>query len=732
MNQSIVSSNPNLRSEENFRTLYENAPISIWEEDFSAVKNYIDELREQNGVSDFRAYFDEHPEALSQCAELVKVVDVNQATLRLFGAESQDEFYSGISIIFADQSLEAFKDELVALIEGKTRYEGEGTSRKLNGEVIHNQFFVALVQGYEETWSKVIVGIIDISSRVRAEEKLQTSEKRYRTLFLNSPISIWEEDCSELKKYIDGLRMEGVSDFRRYFEENLEAVKHCAGLVKLVAINKATLRLFKAGSLDEFTLGMHSFLIDQSWVTIKEELIALAEGKTSFESEIIVQNLKGEMLSTELFLTIVPGHEDTWAKVFVSDINITERKRAEEKLHFSENRYRALFEECPVPLWVEDYTAIKKRLLELRKSGVTDFKTYFRENPQFVADCLKLLKLVDVNQATLDSSKAETKEALIGRFDELFTSITVEQFSGQLLALAEGESTFVTETEWRDLEGTEKYSIIRLSIFPKSESPEISVLFSSVDITDRKAAEIALQEAEQRLRTLSRRLIEVQEEERRHLARELHDEIGQTLTAIKINLQALPKIDEPLTLSERLEDSINNLDDMLQKVRNLTLDLHPPMLDDLGLKAALRWLVDHEIGRSGIDASFSCSGLDFRPTSQVEIGCFRVAQESLTNVIRHARARSVAVQLEPESNTLHLVVSDDGLGFDVADKFQHAENGRSFGLTGMTERVEMLGGRIEFRSTPGNGTEVHAWFPSASPFPAKHQNHEKNPNSPGG
>jgi signal transduction histidine kinase len=218
--------------------------------------------------------------------------------------------------------------------------------------------------------------------------------------------------------------------------------------------------------------------------------------------------------------------------------------------------------------------------------------------------------------------------------------------------------------------------------------------------------------AEETLQILSRQLLEAQESERRHLARELHDEIGQALTAMKINLQAAQRT--PDTLAAYLEDSISLADRTLQQVRNLSLDLRPALLDDLGLVAALRWYVDRQAQRAGFTAHFAADPLESRPRPDIETACFRVAQEALTNVMRHAQAQQVRVELHQRAAGLHLLIRDDGKGFDVRAAQERAAQGMSAGLLGMQERVWLVGGQIDIESTPARGTEIRARFPLPS------------------
>ncbi len=236
------------------------------------------------------------------------------------------------------------------------------------------------------------------------------------------------------------------------------------------------------------------------------------------------------------------------------------------------------------------------------------------------------------------------------------------------------------------------------------------------DITKRKKAEEALRAANERLQHLSARVLNVQEAERRSIARELHDEIGQLLTATKLNLQAAQDCDDPVAVNARLREGIHSLDHLLDQVRNLWLDLRPPMLDDLGLVAALRWYVRQLGQRAGLRVDFAAEFAERPVESAWETACFRVAQEALTNIVRHAQAKNVFVRLRRRGNLVRLIVRDDGNGFDAATAKEEARRGASLGLLGMEERVRLAGGRCAFKSSPGRGTEIRAIFPLKDGF----------------
>src|SRR5438105_13761266 len=158
-------------------------------------------------------------------------------------------------------------------------------------------------------------------------------------------------------------------------------------------------------------------------------------------------------------------------------------------------------------------------------------------------------------------------------------------------------------------------------------------------------------------------------------------------------------------------ESISLVDGAIARVRDLAHDLRPPMLDELGLAASLRWYVEREARRAGLEFHFAIVPPEVRPPPGVEATCFRVAQEALTNIIRHAHARRVDVELRVLGDTLELVVRDDGRGFDVAAARRRAGRGESQGLLNMQERVALAGGTLEIDSAPGRGTTVRAHFP---------------------
>ncbi len=238
------------------------------------------------------------------------------------------------------------------------------------------------------------------------------------------------------------------------------------------------------------------------------------------------------------------------------------------------------------------------------------------------------------------------------------------------------------------------------------EERTAALSFANTQLTQEIAAR---KQAEEGLHTLSRQVLDAQESERRRLARELHDEIGQALTALKFNLHAAQR--QPETLNSRLDDSLGIVDRTLQQVRNLSLDLRPSMLDELGLVAAVNWYMERQAERGGFTAHVTTLPLPLDLCPTIATTCFRIVQEAVTNVIRHANAKDVWIDLQQTVSSVVLTIRDNGKGFDVPAAQERAALGASMGLPGMQERVRLAGGQMMIDSTPEQGTEIHVTLP---------------------
>jgi len=226
------------------------------------------------------------------------------------------------------------------------------------------------------------------------------------------------------------------------------------------------------------------------------------------------------------------------------------------------------------------------------------------------------------------------------------------------------------------------------------------------DITERKRTEKEMATLNDRLRRLSRRLIEIQEDERTNIARELHDQIGQSLNLIKL------LIDRAKSANDGDRDKLYSqasplLAELIDRVSTLSLDLRPKILDDLGLVRALEWYFERFTVQTNIRIQFKPSVINKHLQTQITNSIYRVVQEALTNVARHAQATTVKVKLKAEHNTLTLRIEDNGIGFDPVA----IDASSSGGIIGMQERISLLSGTLQFLSKPGAGTRITVEIP---------------------
>lgn len=272
-----------------------------------------------------------------------------------------------------------------------------------------------------------------------------------------------------------------------------------------------------------------------------------------------------------------------------------------------------------------------------------------------------------------------------------------------LHVLASGRSATL-EVTLAHTSGFTLFGELKLSLIRDALGAPRAFLGIARDISDRKRAE-------EQMRSIPRRLLEAQEGERRVIARELHDQIGQALLAVKLTLQSFPAQEQREEQRILLEESIDTIDQAIEKVRSLSLELRPTALDDLGLIECLRGSLDRQARRAGFKAQLLAEPGELLLPGELETVCFRVAQEALTNVVRHAGAQEVVVALRRRGDSFQISVRDDGCGFDLEHAMEAGMKGESLGLVGMQERVLLVQGKLTIHTGPGQGTEVLAVFP---------------------
>ena len=264
--------------------------------------------------------------------------------------------------------------------------------------------------------------------------------------------------------------------------------------------------------------------------------------------------------------------------------------------------------------------------------------------------------------------------------------------------------------EWThcDADGNLIHCEVRLVRLPSEN--KILIRGSMVDITERKKAQLELEQSYESIRYLTDHLQNIREQERIHIAREIHDELGQQLTVLKMDISWLNKKIAPVdnAVKQKLKSLTEMLNGTVKTVRRISSELRPSLLDDLGLVAAMEWQLKEFEERSGIKAIFVADETEIELPDSIKTGFFRIFQESLTNIARHAHAKHVSASLKSSNQEIILCIEDDGKGFDN----KKIEGKRTLGILGMKERTLMMGGEYSINSIPGKGTTVLVVIPA--------------------
>jgi PAS domain S-box-containing protein len=325
----------------------------------------------------------------------------------------------------------------------------------------------------------------------------------------------------------------------------------------------------------------------------------------------------------------------------------------------------------------------------------------FEQAPQAIALTDADSRVVRVNRDFTRVFGYTPQETLGHRLSELIAPIELRDESQNYSERARQGQRVDVETVRQRKDGSRlPVLLVRVPVSLSGGRGQIAVCSMYRDITARKAAEIALQ-------AVSIRLLDVQETERKHLALELHDEIGQLLTGLRLLLR-LNGESSADAVKTRLEQARTIIDDLLARVRRLSFDLRPADLDQLGLLPALLALFERYTAQTGVQVDFKHQGVEGRFATPVETGSYRIVQEALTNAARHAGVAGVTVRVWADADVLNIRIEDRGCGFDPEVALKAP---RSSGLIGMRERIALLGGRMTIESSPGSGTTITADLP---------------------
>ena len=312
-------------------------------------------------------------------------------------------------------------------------------------------------------------------------------------MFELAPISLWLEDFSGVRALFDAWRAEGVTDLRAHFRAHPERVAQCAHSIRVIKVNRKTLTLFEADSLATLTANLGTVFRDDMLKTRLEELCQLWTGAPGFMSQTVNYTLGGRRLDVMLKGAVLPGHEGRWDRVLVSLEDVTELEGARHRFSHAEEYARGLFEESPVSLWVEDFSAVRRLLNEARAAGIADFRVFTDVHPEFVERCMQEIHVLDVNRHTLGMFAAPDKQTLLSRLPDVFRDDMRPHFREQLIDLWDGKLFQQREVINYSLDGSEVNVHLQFSVLPGHEHDWDLVLVALTDITARKKAEAYLE-----------------------------------------------------------------------------------------------------------------------------------------------------------------------------------------------------------------------------------------------
>jgi len=408
-----------------------------------------------------------------------------------------------------------------------------------------------------------------------------------------------------------------------------------------------------------------------------------------------------------------------------------ELRRSQIEIDEARRKYSDLYDFAPIGYFTLDARGV---ILEANLTGAALLGVNRRELLQ--RGLRRYVKQEDQEtflnfcRRVLEETKVQTCELKLWRksgssLDARLTGIALEDGEGQRhcqVAVSDvsdwKEAQRAIEQAQRELEiRMQERTLVLAQLEERSAALKQSNDSLHVQMQERQRAEAQASRQSQQMEGLSRRLLKLQEVERHQLALDLHDQLGQVLTGIRLHLQRVQRERDATKAGARLTEAIGMLDGALGQVRQWSFDLRPPLLDDLGLASALRWYLDGRI-REFVIPHLKTPRQEKRFPTEVETTLFRVAQEALTNVVRHAKARNVWIELRQGKNELQLAIRDDGVGFDVAAAQGRAVGGGSLGLLGMHERVRLCGGSLVISSSADSGTIVLATIPLVQSKPS--------------
>ncbi len=748
-----------------YKNLFNNSPIPLWEEDFTDLLNRLNKLKKE-GVTDLEAYLDSNPAILNELISLLKIIDVNKAALHLYKAKTKDELYNGLEQLFTENSLKVFKQELCAVFNGKKHFTSEAELKVLDGttKIVDLRLFIDY--GNEKNQKGIVLlSTIDISERKKNEEELKkwanvfkyskwgivVGEAYKKELGIVNPafaemhgytveelqgkpidIVFAEEEREKIPEIIneayqkgflsiesvhvkkDGTkfpifanitttkddkgnplyrivniyditeikeskkkRKELEISYHDIFDNTNDAIYIQDETGKFLEVNKGVLKMY--GYPKEFFIGNTLEFLSAEGKNDLKKISGYI--KKAFNNEPQQFEFWGKKKDGTVFPKLVRVEKGSYfgrdvVIAFASDI--TKIKNAEEAIKKERDQAQKYLDITGVMLGVLD---IKGNLKLINKKGCEIL-------------CYNENEIINKNWFDFALPPEHIKEVK-SVFNKLIT--------GNIKNVEYYETPVITKN------GKLKTIAFHDTLLYDADSKITGVLFSGEDITLQKETLKNLKKSRKELSELAQHLQDIREEERNNIAREIHDDLGQSLTALKLDTTILLKklVNSDKSIIRKLESMKELTDQTIKTVQRISSELRPGILDDLGLAAAIEYETSKFEERTNIKSKLTISPSELDLPDNLKVTVFRLFQETCTNVARHSQATELEIKINIVNSNLIMEIKDNGIGI----KKEQINDHKSFGIIGMKERLNNINGKIIFKSGTNKGTTVKIEVP---------------------